>query len=298
MPGVPASTAGTATTAAATTASAAATSAAGLIMLPKAKWEEHMTNLRLIARFAILIAVAAFAVAFAAPRCYAQGFNAMYPGFFSIQRPGQFSIVGFGGGYVSDKYGDTQQGVQLEQSITPYVGVFGRATGYQLWIGEGFDNPLAPGTGHSARLNFGRLQGGTDLTLYPGTHLYISGGHDVGNSDAYLVEGDFSSWLFLHSHHPINFSFSSYHNFQNGVTSTEIDLQTVLLSTEKYMVLLGGGGAMYNGGFLGNSAEGQGGPDLGFYYRPWQIGFSAQAGYGVAHQYGQISMYKQLGWAE
>jgi hypothetical protein len=31
-------------------------------------------------------------------------------------------------------------------------------------------------------------------------------------------------------------------------------------------------------------AQGQGGPDLGFYYRPWQIGVSAQAGYGNAHQ--------------
>ncbi len=252
-------------------------------------------------RSALRLSAAAVAVlaTFAGPSiARAQDLTSFYPGFFTIQQPGQFSLTGFGGGFVSDKYADTQQGVQFEQSITPYIGLFGRATGYELWIGGGFDNPLAPGTGHFPRLNFGRFQGGFDLTLYPGTHLFLSGGHDVGDSDAYIVEGDFSSWLFLHSHHPINFSFSSFHNFQNGITSTEIDLQTVLKSSEKYMILAGGGGAMYNGGFLGNSSAGQGGPDLGFYYRPWRIGFSAQAGYGSAHQYGQISMYKQLGWSE
>jgi len=54
----------------------------------------------------------------------------------------------------------------------------------------------------------------------------------------------------LHSKHPLNGSFSSIHDYQNGVTSTEIDLQTILLSTEKYMVLGGAGGAVYTGGFL------------------------------------------------
>ncbi len=146
-------------------------------------------------------------------------------------------------------------------------------------------------------MNFGRFQGGLDFTLFPGTHLYVSGGHDVADSDAYVIEGDFSSWACLHSKHPINTSFSSIYDWQNGVESTEIDVQAILLSTEKFMVLGGIGGAMYFGGFLSN-AQGQGGPDLGFYYRPWQLGVSAQAGYGNAHQYGQISMYKQLSWFE
>jgi hypothetical protein len=166
-----------------------------------------------------------------------------------------------------------------------------------LWIGGGFDSPLAPGSGSHPRLNFGRFQGGLDFTLMTGTHLYISGGKDVGDSHANVIEGDFSSWLCLHSKHPLNGSFSSIHDYQNGVTSTEIDLQAILLSTEKYMVLGGAGGALYNGGFLADT-QGQGGPDLGIYYRPWQMGLSAQAGYGSAHEYGQISMYKQLGWLE
>ena len=97
--------------------------------------------------------------------------------------------------------------------------------------------------------------------------------------------------------HPINGSFSTIYDWQNGVESSEIDVEAILLSTEKYMILGGIGGAMYFGGFLSN-AQGQGGPDLGFYYRPWQLGVSAQAGYGNAHQYGQISMYKQLSWFE
>ncbi len=259
-----------------------------------------MSNLRwsLQSSAIVIVATALLAMLAGSSPARAQDLTNFYPQFFTIQRPGQFSLTTFAGGFASDKYADTQQGVQFEQSITPYIGLFGRATGYELWIGQGFDNPLAPGTGHFSRLNFGRFQGGFDLTLYPGTHLFLSGGHDAGDSDASIVEGDFSSWLLLHSHHPVNFSFSSFHNFQNGITSTEIDLQTVLKSSEKYMILAGGGGAMYNGGFLGSSAAGQGGPDLGFYYRPWRIGFSAQAGYGTAHQYGQLSMYKQLGWAE
>jgi hypothetical protein len=220
--------------------------------------------------------------------------NDLYPDFFKIQRPGQLDATGFLGGFVSDKYGTTQEGFQLEQSVTKYVGVFGRLTGYQLWVGEGFDSPLQPGTGHAARLNFGRAQGGLDFTLYPGTHLFVSGGKDFGDSHADIIEGDFSSWLMLHSLHPVNFSFSAIHNFENQVTSTEIDIQAILMSTEKYIVMAGAGGAMYRGGFVAGSGEGQGGPDLAFYYRPWRVGLGAQAGYGTAHQYGQITMYKEL----
>jgi hypothetical protein len=245
---------------------------------------------------ALVFGLMSGALAFAT-NAHAQWFEDTYPGFFSLQSPGQLQATAFGGGFGSDKYGVAQQGGQVEQSITPYIGAFGRATGYQLWIGHGFDSPLAPGSGNHPRLNFGRFQGGVDFTLMSGTHLYISGGKDVGDSHANVVEGDFSSWLMLHSKHPLNGSFSAIHDYENGVTSTEIDLQTILLSTEKYMVLGGAGGALYNGGFLADM-QGQGGPDLGIYYRPWQMGVNAQAGYGSAHQYGQISMYKQLGWLE
>jgi hypothetical protein len=248
------------------------------------------------ASLTVAIALTLGALAISTP-AHAQWFDDNFPGYFSLQTPGLFRTTLFGGGFVSDKYGVLQEGVQAEQSVTPYIGIFGRATGYQLWIGNGFESPLAPGSGAFPRLNFGRFQGGTDLTLYPGTHLYLSAGHDVADSDATVLEGDFSSWLFLHSRHPVNGSFSTMYDWQNGVESSEIDLQAILLSTEKYMILGGIGGAMYFGGFLTN-AQGQGGPDLGFYYRPWQMGVSAQAGYGNAHQYGQISMYKTLNWFE
>ncbi len=63
------------------------------------------------------------------------------------------------------------------------------------------------------------------------------------------------------------------------------------------MIRGGIGGAMCFGGFP-TQGQGQDGPDLGLYYRPWKIGVSAQAGYGSSHQYGQISMYKQFSWFE
>ncbi len=251
-----------------------------------------------VSRVSITVAFAVVLTALTiAPPAHAQWFENTYPGFYSLQTPGLIQMTAFGGGYASDKYGVLQEGTQVEQSITPYVGVFGRATGYQLWIGSGFESPLAPGSGNFPRLNFGRFQGGLDFTLFPGTHLYVSAGHDVADSDATIVEGDFSSWLCLHSLHPLNASFSSMHDFQNGVTSTEFDLRAIVFSAEKYMILAGVGGAMYNGGFL-SATQGQGGPDLGVYYRPWQLGVSAQAGYGNAQQYGQLSMYKQLSWLE
>jgi len=252
----------------------------------------------LISRISItlVIVVGLMTIAFA-PNAHADWFEETYPGFFKLQTPGLLQAIIFGGGFVSDKYGVVQEGAQVEQSITPYVGAFARATGYQLWIGNGFQSPLNPNGGAHARLNFGRFQGGVDFTIAQGVHLYISGGRDAGDSHANIIEGDFSGWLWLHSKHPVNLSFSSIHDYQNGVTSSEVDLQAILISTEKYMVLGGIGGAMYFGGFLTN-AQGQGGPDLGFYYRPWQMGVSAQAGYGNAHQYGQLSMYKQLSWLE
>ena len=163
-----------------------------------------------ISRASITIALAlALSALSIASQAHAQWFEDTYPGFFSLQTPGLLQATLFGGGFVSDKYGVLQEGVQVEQSVTPYIGFFGRATGYQLWIGNGFESPLAPGSGSFPRLNFGRFQGGADFTLLPGTHLYVSGGHDVADSDATIIEGDFSSWLWLHSQHPINASFSS-----------------------------------------------------------------------------------------
>jgi hypothetical protein len=220
-----------------------------------------------------------------------------WPDFFQLEQPGHAEATLFGGGFGSDKYGTIQEGFQLEQSLTRYIGVFGRASGYQLWIGQGFASPLNPTAGAQSRLNFGRFQGGIDFAPWQGTHLFVSGGHDVADSDAYIVEGDLSSWLLLHSMHPVNFSFSALHDYQNDVTSAEIDLQAIVLSKENYMVLAGGGGAVYGGGFI-DSVSGQGGPDLGFYYRPWGFGVTAQAGYGVAHQYGQLSIFKQFSWTE
>jgi hypothetical protein len=275
-------------------------------------------------RFARLLAAAAgilVTLAVARPARAQFMFENLYPGFDTIQRPGRFDIIGFGGGFISDKYATTQQGVQFEQSITPYIGAVGRVTGYQLWIGSGFDNPLDPGTGHFPRLNFARFQGGADFGIYPGTHLFVLGGKDVGDSSATSIEGDLTSWWCLHSLHPVNFSFSTIYNWENGISSNSIDVQAIVKSTEHWMFLAGVGGAFYVGGFLSNSQslvvgnisprvnpssssgssvgpQGQGGPDLGIYYRPWQLGVSAQAGYGNAHQYGQISIYKQLSFFE
>jgi hypothetical protein len=100
-----------------------------------------------------------------------------------------------------------------------------------------------------------------------------------------------------HSRHPLNFSFSANHDYQNHITSAEIDLRMVAFSTENYLLTAGGGGAIYQGGQV-SSAAGQGGPDLGIYFRRWGFGADVQAGYGNANGYGQLSFIKQFDFPE
>jgi hypothetical protein len=234
-------------------------------------------------------------ILFPAARASAQLQN-LYPNFFQL-KPDVLDVVAFGGGFGSEKYGTIQEGLQLDQRITRYIGAVGRVTGYQLWIGDDFDNPLAPGTGHQPRLNFARLQGGVEFDLYPGTTLFILGGKDVGDSTASVIEGDGSSWLFSHSRHPVNFSFSASHDYENHVTAAEIDVRAVVSSTESYLITAGGGGAIYQGGEI-SSAAGQGGPDLGIYFRRYALGLALQGGYGNAGGFGQLSIIKQWDFPE
>ncbi|MGH7935007.1 MAG: hypothetical protein ACREQN_17840, partial [Candidatus Binataceae bacterium] len=181
--------------------------------------------------------------------------------------------------------------------VTRYVALVGRVTGYQLFIGHGFDNPLVPGTGYHARYNFGRFQGGVDVMPFDGTNLFILGGADAGDSSAGVVEGDLSTWLLMQSHHPINIDVSTIYDSQNQIISSEVDLRTVVYSTEKMVLMAGGGGAIYGGGFV-HGVAGQGGPILGIYLPGWKMGADTQVGYGSSKQYGQLSIYKQFSWTE
>jgi hypothetical protein len=271
----------------------------------------------------IAVAVFALAIALTGRTADAQ-LSDLYPNYWALEGPANLSATLFSGGYVSEHFGTTEEGFQLEQSITPYIGLFGRATAYQLFVKHNQLNPFVPTKSHQAQYYYGRFQGGLDFSLYPGTNFYLSGGKDAGDSDSSLIEGDFSSWLMTHSRHPLNFSFSSIHTFQNGVTSSEIDFEWILKSTANWLLLGGAGGAIYGGGSsptpgalvcknLGKfnqhcvigppgsqsrPIEGEGGPDLGFFYRPWRVGMNAQFGYGAAKNYGQLNIYKQLGWTE
>jgi hypothetical protein len=243
----------------------------------------------------------ALALTLSAPPANAQlGTTNPYPNFFDLAYPGRFSLTLFGGGFGSNEYGTIQEGMQVEQSLTRYVGIVGRATGYQLFMGHGFSNPLSPNTSTNSgasRYNFGRFQGGIDFAVTPTTHVYVLGGDDGGDSHRANIEGDISSWWLVHSPHPLNFLVSSVYSWQNDISASSIDLRVVVLSTENYLFLAGGGGVIYGGGFVSGVA-GQGGPDLGVYYRPWQIGADIQAGYGTPDGYGQLSLYKQFSWPD
>jgi len=70
----------------------------------------------------------------------------------------------FGGGLASEDYFLTDEGIQLEQSVTEGIGIVGRATGYQLWIEKNASSPLEPSNRTVNRLNFGRFQAGVDIS--------------------------------------------------------------------------------------------------------------------------------------
>jgi len=217
--------------------------------------------------------------------------------FYTPDDPEHLDLTLFGGGFASDQYGTTQEGFQLEQSVTQSIGVVGRFTGYQLFVKSAFGNPIAPANANHSRYDFGRLQGGVSLTPFDGTNLYILGGGDVGDSNAATVEGDLTSWFFLQRRHPLNLAISSIYDTQNQIDSSEIDLRSVIYSNEKMMLMAGAGGAIYAGGFV-HGLEGQGGGIFGIFFPSWKLGFDAQAGYGSARQYGQVSIVKQFRFTE
>lgn len=258
--------------------------------------------LRIVKRLLLTTAL----IAGLAPYCFAQQtppvsnpVRSAYSDFFEFREPPRDEALFFVGGFRSDKYATTQEGFQLEHSITPYVGLVARLSGYQLFEGQGFADPLNPGNSskHFARLNFGRAQGGLDITPYPATHLYLLGGGDFGDSSAGVLEADFSSWWFAYSRHPINLGFETGYDSQNRVNSNAIDLRTVVLSRGKFLILGGAGGDIYKGGFI-SGVQAEGGPDLGIFLTRLRAGADFQTGYGNAGYYLQLSMFKLFGWNE
>jgi len=199
----------------------------------------------------------------------------------------------FGGGLASEDYYLTDEGIQLEQSITEGIGIVGRATGYQLWIEKNATSPLEPSNKTVNRLNFGRFQGGVDISPISGLNIVLLGGHDVGDSDAWTIEGDISMWFLLSSAHPINVFVAPVHNFQNDVTSSEIDFRVVAMQTPDWILLLGAGGQVFGGGFI-SGIEGEGGPIIGIYNRMYQMGADLQFGGGTPGAYGELNLYKTL----
>jgi hypothetical protein len=215
---------------------------------------------------------------------------------FKLANPAHLDVRLFATGYGAEKYGTMHEGFELSQTLSGAAALVGRVTSYQIFQGTGFDSPLVP-SAHSAPRNFGRFQGGLNLIPFPGASFTLLGGEDVGDSDAPVFENDFSSWQWMHTRHPVNFSYSTSHYYENGVTNGLIDLRTVALSSARMILLLGIGGAVWGGGTVGQ-AKGQGGPDLGVFVREWHLSIDLQAGYGSSRTYGTVSVARTFSWSE
>jgi hypothetical protein len=220
-----------------------------------------------------------------------------YSDFFTPANPQHLSLTLFASAIGNESlYAATHEGFQLEQTLNPYIGVVGRVSGYQIYQGAGWDNPLPDHPGTRPR-NFGVFMGGIDLLPFQGTSLTILGGRDVGDSSGARIEGDFSSWILLHSRHPINVSFIGDHFYNNGQTSGMIDVRVVMSSWRKLTWLLGAGGQLWGGGPEPHVMK-EFGPDLGLFFRQWQTSIDLQAGYGNNHGYGTIAVTHHFGWDE
>jgi hypothetical protein len=220
-----------------------------------------------------------------------------YSDFFTLANPQHLSLTLFASAIGNEsRYAATHEGFQLEQTLNPYIGVVGRVSGYQIYQGAGWDNPLTIHPGTRPR-NFGVFMGGIDLLPFQGTSLAILGGRDVGDSNGARIEGDFSSWIALHSRHPINLSFVGDHFYNNGQSSGLIDVRVVMSSWRELTWLLGAGGQLWGGGPEPHIMK-EFGPDLGLFFRRWQTSVDLQAGYGNNHGYGTISVTHHFGWDE
>lgn len=219
-----------------------------------------------------------------------------YSDFFTPANPQNLSLTIFTSAIgAAHKYAATHEGFELEQTLTPYLCLVGRVSGYQIYQGNGWDSPLA---GRETRpRDFGVFEGGFDLLPIQGTSLKILGGSDIGDSDGARIEGDFSSWLWLHSRHPINLSFTGDHFYNNGLSSGAIDIRTIVSSSSEVMWLIGAGGQLWGGGPKTHLTK-EFGPDLGLVIRRWHIGLDFQAGYGNLGGYGLIGISRHFGWDE
>jgi hypothetical protein len=216
---------------------------------------------------------------------------------FELVGPPHVGVTLFAVGYGNEKYGSTQGGFQFEQSVNRLFGLVGRASAYQIWKGTiGYDSPLSPST-RSAPRNFGLFQGGLDITPFQGISLVLLGGADVGDAHAPVIEGDFSGWFATHTSHPVDVSFTGSHYYQNGVTSGTYDVRTMAISTKNFILLFGGGGAIWGGGSL-EGVLAHGGPDLGIFLRQYHLDLEIQGGYGSAHTYGVVSISREFNFEE
>jgi hypothetical protein len=216
---------------------------------------------------------------------------------FEWKRPPQLALTLFSSGYGNDQLGSTYEGFELEQSLTSHINLVGAASAYQFWKGTGgYQSPLSPASKGAPR-NVGRFQGGFDLIPFQGTTLIVLGGEEVGDSHAPVIQGIFSSWLGIHSIHPLNVAFDAWHYYQNGVSSGTYDVRTIAWSGADFLLLAGIGGAIWGGGSA-PSAKTHGGLDLGVFVPSWHLDFELQGGYGSSHTYGIVTVSRYFTWDE
>jgi hypothetical protein len=195
------------------------------------------------------------------------------------------------GGFSPQRYQAIIEGTEVEQSLTHGIGLVGRVTGVELLIHGNFSNPLQPSNTGRPRLNFARLQAGFRLKPLAELDVTILGGSDVGDSSAAVIEGDIRYSMFLASEHPTTVSTSTLHDYQNGITSAEIDFRSILFTRTSLAMYAGPAGQIYGGGIV-PVTQGQGGGIVGAMLRRYNFGIELQSGYGNAGEYTQLSIFK------
>ena len=100
-----------------------------------------------------------------------------------------------------------------------------------------------------------------------------------------MFENDFSSWLLMHTRHPINLAYSTSHYYESALSNGLIDVRTVALSTS-YLIFASGGRWCHLGWRVRWASQGQRGPDAAVFLREWQSTIDVQFGCGSSHTSG------------
>jgi hypothetical protein len=221
-----------------------------------------------------------------------------YPALSRLGQSEKFDVKAFANASSHDRDTAAQQGVEFEQEVNRYVNLGGRISGnQQVTRGSGklasfFDSNPSNGS----LLKYGRFQGQVRVAS-AGNHFVILGEQDTGDNKASSIEGKFSSRRRQNKRFQVDLSGSVRHDFKTNLTSSAMDVRSVVFTGKNLMVVVGAEGSFYGGG-AASLAGGQFGPVIELWLPKWDLPVTASTGYGSTGGFGLLSLSRSFNLTE